>query len=181
MNLTTALEHFYNDYIKACENEYGHKPQIEKDNDWPSPCEITGTEKVNLIQWQPVLQNPKSDFDKLDDALELTLHPSIKEFYSSYYSENIDASHERGRMTLLSVWSEKDVEQLKENIIGHILMKKRLGQTATVFIGLTDEDDLIISINNDSGAVCLEYVGKEPHEVLAPSVSEFVESLTPIC
>ena len=43
----------------------------------------------------------------------------------------------------------------------------------------TDEEDFIISIDNDTGEVVLEQVGKRPSEVLAPNLAEFLAHLKP--
>ena len=58
-------------------------------------------------------------------------------------------------------------------------MKQRLGQAPTLFFGLTDEEDFILTVVNESGEVALEQVGKEPSQILAPSLAAFLERLTP--
>jgi SecY interacting protein Syd len=68
---------------------------------------------------------------------------------------------------------------LQENIIGHILMKKRLKQENTIFFGVTNEDDMILSINNETGAVWVERVGCKAHKKLADSLNDFIRQLTP--
>ena len=44
---------------------------------------------------------------------------------------------------------------------------------------MTDDDDHIISLNNETGAVWVEKVGCEPHKKLAESLAEFIVQLTP--
>ena len=56
-------------------------------------------------------------------------------------------------------------------------MKRKLKQAPSVFIGLTDQDDLLVTVLVETGEVCLEYVGKKPHYVLAKNLSEFIASL----
>ena len=75
--------------------------------------------------------------------------------------------------------SEEDFERLQQNLIGHLLMKQRLKQPPTLFFGLTDEDDFILSVDNASGEVVLEQVGKLPTRCLAPDLATFVDGLTP--
>ncbi|WP_199609310.1 SecY-interacting protein [Flocculibacter collagenilyticus] len=180
MTVKKALTDFYNRYEQMCKKEIGHWQQVQQDKDWPSPCEIAGTEKVNLIQWKPVEQTSANDFSNIESALGFTLHQDIKDFYGSFYADNVNAKHERGEMNLLGVWSDKDVERLQQNVIGHLMMKDKLKQSLTVFIGLTDEDDLILSVDNETGAVVLEYVGKEPHQTVASSLAEFIDDLEPV-
>ena len=82
-------------------------------------------------------------------------------------------------MQYLQAWSKADFERLQQNLIGHLMMKARLKQSPTLFFAVTDEEDLNIVIDNIKGNVALEYVGKEPHKVLATSLAEFISQTTP--
>ena len=86
---------------------------------------------------------------------------------------------EEGNLCLLFPWSEKDFNRLQENIIGHILMKQKLKQELTIFFAITDEDDHVITLKNNSGEVWVEKVGCEPHKKLANSISDFLSDLKP--
>ena len=57
-------------------------------------------------------------------------------------------------------------------------MKKRLKQELTVFFAVTDEDDLILSFNNQTGEIWVEAIGCEPHKKMANNIDEFLASLT---
>jgi SecY interacting protein Syd len=80
---------------------------------------------------------------------------------------------------LLQPWNQGDFERLQQNLVGHILMKRRLKQPETFFIALTDEDDFILTVHNTSGEVMLEQVGLLPKEVVAPNLAEFLQSIQP--
>ena len=113
----------------------------------------------------------------MEDGLEITLHPDIKVFYTEFWSESLFAKSNGENYELLQVWNEQDFAILQENLIGHVLMKRRLKQAETLFIGLTDEDDIIVSVDNASGQVVLEQVGQEPHKILANSLPDFISAL----
>lgn len=49
--------------------------------------------------------------------------------------------------------------RLQENLIGHLIMKRRLKQTPTLFIAATESEQEIISLCNLSGEVILEQPG----------------------
>jgi SecY interacting protein Syd len=80
---------------------------------------------------------------------------------------------------LLQVWNEQDFERLLQNLIGHALMKRRLEQPMTLFFAVTDDEDYILSLENDTGRVMLERVGLEPQEMLADNLAQFLSSLEP--
>ncbi|MED5524480.1 MAG: SecY-interacting protein [Pseudomonadota bacterium] len=165
------------DSLSALERLFSRIPQdhdcwrYQPDPDWPSPCEGDG-------RWHPVKREPAGDFANVESALELELHPSIKAYFSHYFMEYLRVGHQRGEVQLLGAWNAQDFERLQQNIIGHVLMKRRLKQPVTVFFACTDDDNFMLSIDNQSGEVVLEPVGKEATEVLAPSLAAFLDSLT---
>ena len=173
--LTTAWQHFIDNWLTLAQ-EKGF-PTIEHDPDWPSPCEF---EQGDSLHWQPVKIDEQLSFDNVEHAMELKLNQEYTAFFSLFYSDNLDATHSNGQLQFLQAWSKPDFERLQQNLIGHLMMKAKLKQAATLFFAVTDEDDLNIVINNESGEVCLEYVGKEPHQVLAASLSEFIGQTQPV-
>lgn len=144
----------------------------------PSPCQV-GAIQNNSVQWQPVLQQQPADYRNVEQALELTLHQDIKRFYQLYYGAGLSALHQRGKLMLLMVWNEDDVKRLQENIIGHVIMKRRLKQRETVFFATTEDDDILLSVLNSTGEVYLEHVGQEVTEKLSDNLTDFIASLKP--
>lgn len=179
IELTQALSDFVERYVNTYQAKYNHLPLIEHEAEWPSPC-ITGVHQKDALDlWQPTTFNHELSFSNVEHALEVSLHQDIKTFFTSFYSDALDAQCEHGDLTLLLVWNEDDFVRLQENLIGHALMKKKLKQPLTMFIGVTDEEDLILSVDNESGEVWVERVGKEPHKKLSDTLAEFISTLTP--
>jgi SecY interacting protein Syd len=174
LNTEQALDQLINEWQQAYGDEL---PFIEQDPQWPSLCEIAGTEIEGNVRWQPVKREQAGDFSNIEQALELPLHQDIKSYYSLYWSAELTVEHDKGPVSLLQLYNQDDFENLQQNIIGHVMMKRRLKQGVTVFFALTDLDDQIISIKNDNGEVWLEYVGKEPHLKLADSIAAFLALL----
>ncbi|WP_338621690.1 SecY-interacting protein [Agarivorans sp. OAG1] len=148
-------------------------PKVEYDEQWLSPC-IIGEPEQQEVSWKPVLREDKGDFSGIERALEITLHPSIKAFYGDYFSETLAVDFQNNRIELVQAWNEQDFEMLLENIIGHVLMQRRLKQKETVFIASTEDEMQVVSIDNDSGEVVLEQLGKGIDRVLAKTLEEFV-------
>lgn len=145
----------------------------------PSPCELQVMTEQR-VSWQPVRQQPPADFSNVERALELTLHPDIKAYYSSWFGANLAAEHPKGKLALLMPWHVADVARLQENIIGHILMKRRLRQQETVFFAVTDDENIMLSVLNCSGEVFQESVGQEVKVKLADNLAAFLAELTPV-
>lgn len=177
--LASLIFTFSKDYIEHVKQQTGKSPTIAFDEQWPSPCDQERVE--DNLSWQPVLMSdhlPLS-FDNVENALEITLHQDIKDYFTAIYSETIEAKCSEGDLALLFAWNKDDFQRLQENIIGHILMKQRMKQEPTVFFAVTDEEDIIISVLNETGEVWVERVGCKPHKKIADSLSEFIEQLEP--
>ncbi|WP_432453866.1 SecY-interacting protein [Agarivorans sp. QJM3NY_29] len=152
-------------------------PKLDYDEQWLSPC-ILSSPQQQQVDWHPVVRKIVADFSGIETALELTLHPSIKSFYGDYYASSLVVNFQNNRIELVQPWNEQDFELLLENMIGHLLMQRRLKQPPTVFIATTDDEMQIVSIDNNSGEVLLEQLGKGVERVLASTLDEFLEQLS---
>jgi len=195
-NLSKVLHQFAKQYISNYQNSHNQLPTIEHDEQWVSLCEQDDIDNKSIeknttendydekrfVSWQPVAVTnaDKLSFENVESALELSLHPDIKTYFTTIYSEQLNAKTQDGELSLLFAWNKEDFQRLQENLIGHILMKRRLKQAETVFFAVTDEDDMIISMDNDTGAVWVEQVGCKPHKKLSDSIVEFINQLTPV-
>ncbi|WP_337879037.1 SecY-interacting protein [Rheinheimera sp.] len=141
-----------------------------------SPCQF-GEVLDQQVRWQPVAQQPLLDFSALEQALALPFPQQLKEFYGGWLGAGLSVQHERGAVELLMAWHQADFERLQQNIIAHVLMKRRLKQQETVFIAATDDDDYLISILLSTGEIYLEQVGREVSDCLAPDLSQFLTQL----
>ncbi len=184
--LANTLLTFCESYTKAFRSQIGHLPIVEHDSQWLSPCEISRHDET-CFYWQPVAISALKDqdselapcFDNVELALNLPLHEDIKTYFTTIYSSDIEATCKDGALSLLFAWNRADFDRLQQNIIGHIMMKQRLKQTETIFFAVTDEEDIIISLNNDNGEVWVERVGCKPHKKLSDSLAMFITQLTP--
>ncbi len=178
-DVITALSQFHHELLALHQQQHNSLPTIEQDDDWPSPCE-QGLAAPGISLWQPIASDNSLSFAGLESALGLTLHSDIVTFYTSFFSHHLAATCADGALELLQAWNRDDFDRLQENMIGHILAKRRNKQPETFFIAATDDDEIIVSVINDSGEVWAERIGKNPHRKLADSLPEFIAQLTPV-
>lgn len=158
----------------------GYFEHGQYDPDWKSPCEIGGPDAEGNILWKPVKRREPVYFSGLEEALELMVHDDIKTYYSSFYSDSIEARSEEGRVSLIQLWNDEDFNRLKENLIGHYLAKKRLNQPFTIFFATTEKDsEYFLSIDNETGTVLLEEPGRDPLKEVDHNIAAFLSRLTP--
>ena len=133
-----------------------------------------------MITWMPVDRSVCGNFKDVEHALELKLHPDVAAFYGSFWSSSIEAETEEGRLTLIQIWNQEDFDNLCGNLIGHALAKQRIGAPLTIFLACTDEDELILSLDNNTGEVVLEHPGERPLRVVETSLTGFLSRLNPV-
>ncbi|GLR70847.1 SecY-interacting protein [Agaribacter marinus] len=154
------------------------------DDDWKSPCIEAKVDNLLVneseVDWIPTLRSPNASFQNIADALDMTIPEELSILLGRYFSLDLNAQTERGKLTLLQAWNAHDFERLQKNLIAHVLMKRKLKQQDTLFFALTDEEDYIISLVPSSGEVVLELVGKPPQEVLAHTLGDFLDEWVPL-
>lgn len=171
-----ALTDFTQGLCDSWRREYGHAPASSELAGVPSPCiqQTVGEE----VWWLPQPFTLAKNLDAVERALDLRLQPVVVAFYTSQFAGDMPALFADGPCTLLQVWSEEDFVRVQENLIGHLVMKRRLKQSPTLFIATTPSELEVISVCNLNGEVILEKLGTKQRTVLAPDLPAFIQSLT---
>ena len=176
--LKDSILNFSGSFLEQYQEKLHHLPLVEHDEQWPSPC-LQDKFDDTFMCWKPFEMTPSLSFENLESALDLIIHPSVVEYFTSIYSDSIPATCSEGHLQLLFAWSESDFSRLQENLIGHVLMKQKLKQEVTLFFSITDDENIMLSVNNHTGEVWAERVGCKPHKKIADSLNDFMASLQP--
>ncbi|MBY6186978.1 SecY-interacting protein [Marinobacter hydrocarbonoclasticus] len=169
-----ALAAFHQRYQACWQQSLGQAPASDKPEQGPAE---QGRDEAGRALWQAHRRSKPGQFDNVETALELTLHPALSEFYGHFFAGNLSFDADFGRGELLQPWNQADFEYLQENLIGHLLMKKKLKQPPTLFIGLVEESMLVL--DNADGSVWIEVPGQQPSEKVADSIDALLLKLTP--
>ncbi len=173
--ITHALKNFTDQYCNRWIQQCGHPPASSELYGVPSPCiqQTVGEE----IYWLPQPFTLSKNLDAIERALDLQLQPGIVAWYTSQFAGDMHVKINGRDCTLLQIWSEEDVVRMQENLIGHLVMKRRLKHSPTLFIGTTASELDIISVCNLRGEVILEQLGTHKREVLAADLAAFLSAL----
>jgi len=175
-----ALDRLLRRYVEGRQRTSGTLPTQEHDPAWLSECQIGEPDADGMVHWRPRARHTGADFSGLERALDVEIHPDIKSFYGSYWAAAIEMQAAEGGVTLIQVWNSADFDRLVENIIGHAMAKQRIKAPLTVFVACTDEQEYVLSVDNESGRVVLEEPGSPPIREVSPSLAEFLDRLQPI-
>lgn len=169
---TRALTDFTRRYCEFWQHEYGHPPASSELYGIPSPCVQENVD--GSVFWLPQPFTLAKNLDAVECALELSIQPSVVAWYTSQFSGDMNASVEDQRYTLLQTWSEDDFVRLQENLIGHLIMQRRLKLSPTLFIAASCSEQDVISVCNLTGQVILEKTGTKKRRVLAGDLVDFL-------
>ena len=179
MSCLPSLESFLNLYVNAYQTKLDEYPRYYPQGE-SSACVVSGeVDSDDALQWQPVKREQGGDFANVEGALNIQLHPDINEFFGGYWMAPTLFSSPYGEGELTGVWNQQDFDYLQQNIIGHLMMKQKLKQPLTWFIGLLEEGEKMLTVNNDDGSVWTEVPGELQDEKLADSIAEFLSQLSP--
>lgn len=173
-----ALRDFTTRYCQHWLQQAGHAPASSDLYGVPSPCALE--DRGQCVVWQPQPFSLPPTLDAVERAVDIQLQPPIAAFYTTQFAGDMQARYGENSLTLLQVWSEEDFLRLQENLIGHLVMQRRLKQSPTLFIATTDSEEEIISLSNLSGEVILERPGRKQRVILAESLEIFLKLLQPV-
>jgi SecY interacting protein Syd len=179
-DVKAALERLLRRYVDHRERVTGSLPTQDFDSAWVSHCQIGAPNADGIIHWKPRERDTVADFTGLERALETEIHPDIKSFYGSYWSGVLELRAEEGGVTLIQIWNDDDFDRLIENILGHAMAKLRKKEPLTIFVACTDEEEHILSVDNETGQVLLEEPGNAPIRAVSPTLAEFLDRLEPV-
>ena len=151
-------------------------PLCEWEPEWRSPCEL-GEPKAGQVAWRPAQRRETADFTAMSEALELALHPAALALFGHWFSRPIPCSYKGLRIELILPWNEADLDLLRENLIGHLLMLRKLKRSPSLFIATTRNEMTLISLDNESGQIWLEWLDSGRRLPLAPSLPAFLARL----
>ena len=173
-----ALQSFTQRYCDAWQQRYASLPRSEDLYGIPSPC-ISASED-DAVFWQPQPFTLARHLDGVERALEIVVQQPIHSYYTTQFAGDMSGRFAGETLTLLQTWSEEDFQRVQENLIGHLVVQKRLKLSPTLFIATLESELDVISVCNLSGEVVKETLGTAKRITLSPSLAGFLNHLEPV-
>lgn len=173
-----ALTEFTQRFVDKWQLDTGQMPFNTDVYGIMSPCIIKIEEPK--VFWQPQPFLPPATLEKVEQALEIGLGPDLHEFYTTQFAGDMFCRFDNLELSLIQVWSEDDFIRLQENLIGHLVTQRRLKISPSLFIATLADEMKIISVCNITDQVIIEHFGTSTKQVVAPSLTLFLQRLTPL-
>lgn len=177
-SVAQALHAFTHRYCELWRAQRGTQPASHELYAIVSPCIVQQDD--DRIFWSPQPFAPANDLSAVERALDIIVRPEGHQFYTTQFAGDMAACFQEQQLTLLQTWSPADFERVQQNLIGHLVTQRRLKLPPTVFLATLDSETEIIALSNLTGEVVLEKLGVSSRTLLAPSLSDFVNSLQPV-
>ena len=176
--VVSAMSELFGRWLRY-QQQRGGLPHRPWDPEWRSPCEV-GEPWNGEIYWQPVRRESPGSMENVATGLDMVLHPDLSSFYGHWYAGALAFSFKGLRVEPVLAWNLDDFARLQENLIGHALMQRRLRLAPTLFLAATRQESHLVSLDNLSGAVLLERVGRAENQLLTPDLASFLARLEPL-
>ncbi|MEZ2586814.1 SecY-interacting protein [Kluyvera intermedia] len=173
-----ALHAFTQRYCDAWQREHNSLPRSEDLYGIPSPCQVSTTD--DAVFWQPQPFDGEQNVNGVERAMDIVVQQPVHTYYTTQYAGDMQALFMGETLTLLQVWSSDDFRRVQENLIGHLVMQKRLKLSPTLFIATLESELDVISVCNVTGEVIKETLGTRKRLPLASSLASFLTQLHPI-
>ena len=173
-----ALQAFTQRYCDAWQQQYSSLPRSEELYGVPSPC-ISATDD-DAVYWQPQPFTAEQNISAVERALDIVIQQPIHSYYTTQFAGDMAARFAGETMLLLQTWSPDDFRRVQENLIGHLVVQKRLKLSPTLFIATLESELEVISVCNLSGEVLKETLGTRKRTILSPSLASFLDQLEPV-
>ncbi|HCB0610352.1 SecY-interacting protein [Klebsiella pneumoniae] len=165
-----ALRAFTQRYCAVWQQQRHSLPRSEELYGVPSPCVVDT--QGEAVFWQPQPFSLAQNISAVERALDIVVQQPLHSYYTTQFAGET--------LTLLQTWSEEDFQRVQENLIGHLVVQKRLKLSPTLFIATLESELDVISVCNLSGEVVKETLGTAKRITLSPSLAGFLNHLEPV-
>lgn len=136
-----------------------------------------GGRTEDWIQWQPVPKDSDEVLAALEREIGMPLHPSVRELWGSYWFGHIGRTFKNGFAELEGVLPGAEPFGLHDQVLGY--RRAHGGKLDKIPIGLESTRDLLLVVDNTTGAVEVEDYEVQRFEPLANSLAEAHQRAAP--
>lgn len=137
------------------------------------------------VRWVPAAKVDPTDLSELERRAGSVIHPSIKDYFNTFWFMAMGGRFADARVTLDPVVPGRDLADLEQRLFGADYGPYKVsGYLAThggvlrhIPIGLHHPDDLLLVVDNATGEVLVEDHERGTFTPLAPGLAELIAGL----
>ena len=159
MTTKEAFEIYFKKQRDFWQSNYGIFPRIPYNKAINESLLIPGSLRNGYVQWQPLQQETKVDLSDLEQRLNLSIHPQIKQYFTSYWFLSLIGDIGNITLEFCSVPYGMDILKLVEECYVTGVKNFPTGNIYFEFgYASVDNDDsyLIYIDNEEAGVKCIQ-------------------------
>ncbi|NJJ42434.1 SecY-interacting protein Syd [Paenibacillus sp. 7028] len=144
------------------------------DEDVESLIYVGEVDEDEYISWRPVKKKDINDFKSLEENLGIRIHPSVIEYFNSYWFVDLDGFIKDHYIKLESVLPKADIESYRNMLMGY--KNNHNNKLEHIPIGI-EGNGLIVVVDNENGSVKLEDFERNSFEVISEGIKQLITTL----
>ncbi len=144
------------------------------DEDVDSLIYVGEVDEDEYISWKAVEKKDFYDFKTLEEDLGIRFHPSVIEYFNSYWFADLDGFINDHYIKLESVLPKADIESYSNTLRGY--KNNHNNKLENIPLGI-EGNGLIVVVDNEDGSVKLEDFERNTFEVISESIEQLITTL----
>jgi SecY interacting protein Syd len=175
MEVKLAMERYFDKLQSIYSKKSPPYPQTPYNEDVDDFIYVGEPDEYEWISWKPVVKSEKHDLAELSNRLNVEIHPSVKEYYNSFWFCSLGGKIGEFRIQLDEVLPNVELETFIDNLIGYKAAHN--GLIENIPVGVETNQSLLVVVDNKTGEVKLEDYEIGAFTVLADSLSALILKL----
>ncbi len=175
MKVREAMDYYFEKLLTVYSKENPPYPFTSYVEDADEMIYIGNPDESEWLGWKPILKDKKDDFEKLSELLKVKIHPSVEEYYNSYWFCDMGGRFGEFVIQLDEVLPNLEMKSLVSKIIGY--REAHDGLVKDTPIGFETNQGLLVVVDNETGNVKLEDYEINKFTVLSDTLSDLILGL----
>ena len=173
-----AMKKYFEALETLSKDKTGDLPYFPYDPTLPPIIYVGSPTKEEWIRWRAIEKNTVTDLSGLEAQLQVKFHPSIFEYFNSYWFVLLNVTIAGTKCMLLPVLPSREIDQFATLQYQYsqycALLNRPMEYTP---IGSEVESSNAIIVNNMTGKVFLEDIEAQTYRLVSESLASFIEML----
>lgn len=175
LQVKEALDHYFQKLLEYWNDTFGVLPQIPFDDEMNPLLYESEQDEDDYVSWKPKIKEKHEDFEAIETYIDVRLHPSIKEYFQSFWFLNLQGFYHSKFISLEPVEPDKDMHNFFVNQKNYEASK---GKTLkNIQIGFLSPENMALMVHNETGEILQEDFETGETIIIAKSLEALIRDL----